>query len=132
MPYSRNFLSVRIRDDRTTIIVDAISIDDETGEPGSDDPASEIHVALVKLSDPTQRAVSLPVTIPVAAVWEAEFPGAADDWPADERVHVIGIAREDGGPPIVWIDTKVITEGGGDEPSPGPDDDEVAPPPDLA
>jgi len=128
MPYSRDFLNVRIRDDRTTVIVDAKSIDDKTGEPGSDDPASEIYVALVKRSDPKQRVVSLPVAIPVIAVWEAEFPGAADDWPADEEVYVIGIARDNGGPPIVWVDTKVITEGAGDEPGPAPVDDEFMPP----
>lgn len=131
MSYSRDFLNARIRDDGTTIIVDAKSIDDETGQAGSNDPATEIRVALFKLSDIGQRIVSGPADIPPQAIWSVEFPDAADDFPVDEEVYAFGIAREGNGPPKVWLELMTITTGGGDPPTDGPVDEEAAFPADV-
>jgi hypothetical protein len=110
--YSKDFLSVRIGDDGTTVFVDANSIDLDTGKPGADDPADEVYVALIKVGTEGACAVSEPVDVPLGAIWTAEFPDAAGDFPAPGEVHVIGSARAGDDPPFIWHETLPISAKG--------------------
>jgi|GEM_PF-6239409 len=121
MSYSRDFGGVRIRDDGTTIVVDATSVDDKTLEPGPDDPADEIYVALMKVTDDDgddgdrpKVLVSTPVDCPVDPGWEAVFPHGTDHFALLDWVYVIGVARTTGGAPYVWQEKHQIADKGGD------------------
>jgi len=123
MSYSRDFTDIRIRDNGTSIILDALSIDDDTGLPGIDDPATEIYAAVSKISGGPAFVSNVLTT--VGAEWSLEIPDAADDLPDGAAVFVIGIAREGDGPPQVWLQHKSIGMHGGDPPVEGGEIGEV-------
>jgi len=100
MAYSRDFDGVRKQDD-DTLRVDATSIDDETGEPGTKDPATAFHVVLVTPQGEVCRVSNL-VTHGVDGSWSAFVPGAAPAFSGHADVYVIGIASNTTGPPDVW------------------------------
>jgi hypothetical protein len=106
MSYSRDFESVRM--DGPLIRVDATSIDDATGEPGTEDPATAFYVAIVKQPGGTATDVSLPVKPGVDSTWTAEFPAAAEHYHRGEQVYVIGVALNEGAAPDVWQETHTV------------------------
>jgi len=109
MSYHRDFEGVRIEDDGTTLRADATSIDDETGKPGTEDPASAFYVALVKAPAGGASHVSDRVAPGVDGSWSAVFPNAAADFADNPQVYVIGVAQFDEGPPAVWQELHEIT-----------------------
>lgn len=108
MSYSRNFESVIAQADGT-LRVDATSIDDETGEAGSKDPATAFHVALVKAPDGVQGHLAETVEHGVGGAWMAFLPGSAPAFADNPDVYVIGIASLPDGALDVWQERHTIT-----------------------
>jgi len=106
MSYSRDFEGVvKFGPD---VLVDATSIDQATGKPGTKDPATEFYVALVKSAGGAASDTSEPVGPGVSASWTARFPGAAEHYEEGDSVYVIGVANIAGAPPEVWQETHTI------------------------
>jgi hypothetical protein len=105
MAYSRDFENVR--KDGTLIRVDATSIDEETNEPGTEDPAEMFFVALARAAG-GQGLVSRPVKPGVDATWTAEFPGAASQFANGDKLCVIGVAINKNGPPDIWHELHTV------------------------
>jgi hypothetical protein len=91
MGYSRDFEGVLISGRH--VLVDATSIDDDTGQPGTKDPATGFHVVLVKAAGGATCDVSAPVAKGVNASWTAKFPDAASHYAPGDEVHVIGLGH---------------------------------------
>lgn len=102
MSYHRDFEGVRLEDDKTTLRVDATSIDDATGAAGSDDPATAFHVALVSALEGGPTVCSQRVTTGFDGQWSAFFPDAAAQFEFFPDVFVIGVAILEDGPPDIW------------------------------
>lgn len=100
MGYSRDFEGVLISGRH--VLVDATSIDDDTGQPGTKDPATGFHVLLVKAAGDATCDVSAPVAKGVNASWTAKFPDAASHYAPGDEVHVIGLAHVGDKPPEIW------------------------------
>lgn len=106
MSYSRDFTFVG--KSATKMIVEATSIDNETGKPGTKDPAAGFYVALVKPPQAAACDVSEFVKPGVDFDWVAEFPGAASRYEIGDELLVIGIALNDGGAPDVWQEPHTV------------------------
>jgi hypothetical protein len=113
MAYSRDFDGVRVQeDDGTTLRVDATSIDNETGQPGTKDPATAFHVVLLTPKGDVCR-VSDRVDRGVDGSWSAFLPSAAPAFEGHHEVDVIGIASNADGPPDVWQERhRILTRSG--------------------
>lgn len=107
MSYSRNFESVIAQADGT-LRVDATSIDNDTGEAGSKDPATAFHVALVKAPCGGEGQVSDRVEPGVGGAWMAFLPDASM-FKDNPSVYAIGIASLPDGSLDVWQESHEIT-----------------------
>ena len=113
MGYSRDFEAVIDQGDGS-LRVDATSIDNDTGEAGSKDPAVAFHVALTKAPAGGNCRVSERVEGPVGASWSAVLPGAAPTFEDNPDVYVIGIATLGDGALEVWQERHTIGTRSGD------------------
>ena len=112
MGYSRDFEAVIDQGDGS-LRVDATSIDDDTGEAGSKDPATAFHVALTKAPAGGACHVSERVEGPVGASWSAVLPGAAAAFEDNPDVYVIGVASLGEGAVEVWQESHTISSRSG-------------------
>ncbi len=116
--YSRDFQTAKLLDDQVTIEVFAHSIDLETQEAGSKDPAAAIYVGIVRSPGVGDAFVSDPVTS-IGSGWTATIrktdkPG----WPSvTDEVYVIGVATLGDEAPEIWQETLSLTSrtGSGDD-----------------
>jgi hypothetical protein len=118
MSYSRDFESVRVQDDGTTLRVNATSRD-EHGKATTEDPATSFLVALAKAPHGGPCRVSGMVEGGVDGAWAAFFLDAAQDYRDNPDLYVIGIANvAEGSPPEMWLEPHTIRTRAG-EPFPG-------------